>query len=93
MQTNPVLARQVRKATGLPLSVSAECVDVILETLFDRISRGETVVLRGFGTFYVSERAGRKFALCEGGVIPAHGKARFQPCEKLRKAVWSREGK
>lgn len=46
----------------------AEVVDGIIETIQESVAEGEDVILTGFGTFSVTERAARK------GRNPATGK-------------------
>jgi nucleoid DNA-binding protein len=90
MATKAVLARNVRKSTGLSYKLAAQCVDITLDTLADGIACGETFVIQGFGTFeckIMPEKECRTL-ISENKNIPAHGRVRFRPCEKLRKAVW-----
>ena len=89
MANKAALARTVRKATGLSYRQSAQCVDVIVDTLADFLSAGENIELRGLGSFIVHRVGERKWGLEGDAVIPAHGRIHFRVCQKLRRAVWN----
>jgi len=81
--------RSASKTTGLSLRETAACIDSIIETINDALSRGERIELRGFGSFDVRKIAARKAAFAD---VPAHGRIVFRPCQKLREAVWNNTG-
>ena len=69
----------------------------LIDELFDEIKSailsGSTVELRGFGTFEVKVRKGRKHARNPktGAIVSVedHGVASFRPGRELKKAAWS----
>jgi integration host factor subunit beta len=68
----------------------------LIDALFDEIKgailSGKTVELRGFGTFEVKLRKGRKRARNPktGAIVSVedHGVASFRPGRELKKAAW-----
>lgn len=86
------LVAAIRKATRLSYRDAVQCVDVLVDTLFDSLSRGEHIELRGLGSFSVRKIAARKMVLNlpESTIVPPHGKVMFRPCQKLREAVWNK---
>jgi len=62
------LVDEVLNSAGLDTKAQAEAaVDAVIDTITKSLSRGEEVVLTGFGTFSVSHRAAR------AGVNPRTG--------------------
>jgi integration host factor subunit beta len=69
----------------------------LIDALFDEIKgailSGKTVELRGFGTFEVKLRKGRKRARNPktGAIVSVedHGVAAFRPGRELKKAAWT----
>ena len=69
----------------------------LIDALFDEIKgailSGKTVELRGFGTFEVKLRKGRKRARNPktGAIVSVedHGVASFRPGRELKKAAWT----
>jgi len=68
----------------------------LIDSLFDEIKgailQGKTVELRGFGTFEVKLRKGRKRARNPktGAIVSVedHGVASFRPGRELKRAAW-----
>jgi integration host factor subunit beta len=89
MVTKAVLAKEIRRKSGVSYGIAASCVDVLISSLARALAEGETVELRGLGTFSVATVAKRKTALPESPVVPSHGRIVFRPSEKLRGAAWN----
>ena len=81
------LTRAVSKASGLSLAEAATCVDTIIDTIGEIVSRGERVELRGLGTFYAQGVREKRTGVA--GIVPPHNRIMFRPCRKLREAVWN----
>ncbi|MGO8692856.1 MAG: HU family DNA-binding protein [Rectinemataceae bacterium] len=68
-------------------------IDALLEELKGAILAGKTVELRGFGTFEVKTRRGRKRARNPktGEIVSVedHGVAVFRPGRDLKRDAWS----
>jgi nucleoid DNA-binding protein len=92
MVNKATLIRKISKVNGIPLREAAGCIDTIIETMADAASRGESIELRGLGSFFVRKTASRKIAFTSNAssVIPEHGRVIFRPCQKLRESVWNK---
>lgn len=67
----PELVRLVAERTGQHTDTVAETVDAFLDEVYEALKRGQSVSLRGFGSFYVRpERENWVF--------------RFNPSQRLR---------
>ena len=68
-------------------------IDSLFEEIKSAILSGKTVELRGFGTFEVKLRKGRKKARNPktGAIVSVedHGVASFRPGRELKTAAWS----
>jgi integration host factor subunit beta len=68
-------------------------IDALFEEIKGAILSGKTVELRGFGTFEVKLRKGRKRARNPktGEIVSVedHGVAAFRPGRDLKKAAWT----
>jgi nucleoid DNA-binding protein len=77
-------------------SLNRKDIHGLIDSLFDEIKgailSGKTVELRGFGTFEVKLRKGRKRARNPktGAIVSVedHGVASFRPGRELKKAAW-----
>jgi DNA-binding protein HU-beta len=58
--TKQDLVAQVAKKTDLSMRAAKAAVDAVFNTVADALKREEKVVVTGFGTFLVRERAARK---------------------------------
>jgi nucleoid DNA-binding protein len=83
------LVRALRDGAGLTLRDAATCIDVVIDWMAESLAAGETIELRGLGTFAVTKVAGSKMA-CTNKTVPAHGRVLFRPAMKLKKSVWAR---
>ncbi|GHU43721.1 DNA-binding protein HU [Spirochaetia bacterium] len=67
-------------------------VDSVFDVIKDALVNGMVIELRGFGTFQVRIRKGRKNArnprTGEEVTAPPHGIASFRPGKELKEAVW-----
>lgn len=77
-------------------SLNRKEIHILIDSLFDEIKKAvlseKTVELRGFGTFEVKLRKGRKRARNPktGEIVSVedHGVASFRPGRELKKASW-----
>jgi nucleoid DNA-binding protein len=84
------LARRIAEDTGLTNAKAEEAVDAILDEIKTRLSAGESVILRRFGTFDVrakGARVGRNPKTGEAAAISARRVVRFKSGKKLRASV------
>lgn len=88
--TKNELCKEVAVSEGLLLSTTIKALDGIVRVISEAITKGEPVVLRGFGQFQVEDRAERKghdFATGADIIIPAHKVVRFKPSMELRNSL------
>ncbi len=88
--TKNELVELVAKKVGLTKKASSQSVDMILNTIKSSLSKGEKVVLQGFGTFKVRTRASRKGRNPQTGAalqIPSHKTPGFVAGKSLKKVV------
>ena len=70
--------------------VATKALDSVLANMGDALEKGERVVVSGFGSFRVVERAERQGRNPQTGTaisIPTHNVVKFKPGKKLSKKV------
>jgi len=88
--TKENLIEAIVKKTAVSKKQAAETLSAVLEEITKSLSKGEQVVLTGFGTFKVSKRAARSGRNPKTGAtikIPAMKVARFKVGKSLKDAV------
>ena len=82
------ISRRIYEAHGgLAFADARKIVDMILETIKARLSRGERVVLSGFGSFTVRRRKDKKGINPRTGepvLIPGRNTVKFVPSKYLK---------
>jgi len=82
------ISRKVYEAHGgLAFADARNVVDLILEAIKERLSRGERVVLSGFGSFTVRRRKDKKGINPQTGrpvLIPGRNTVKFKPSKYLK---------
>ncbi len=58
--TKEDIIQAIVKKTGVSKTQAAECLSVLLDEITKSLSRGEEVVLTGFGKFKISQRKERE---------------------------------
>jgi len=84
------LARRIAEDTGLTNTKAEEVVDAILDAIKTRLSAGESVILRRFGTFDVrakGARVGRNPKTGEVATVSARRVVRFKSGKRLKASV------
>jgi DNA-binding protein HU-beta len=84
------LVEAMMTATGMNKKDSTLAVDTLFDTIIKTMSKGEDVVISGFGTFKVykrAERIGRNPATGEQIKIAAAIKPKFRAGKLLKEAV------
>jgi nucleoid DNA-binding protein len=84
------LARRIAEDTELTYTKAEEAVDAILDAIKTRLSAGESVILRRFGTFDVRSkgaRVGRNPKTGEVTAISARRVVRFKSGKRLKASV------
>jgi len=85
------IARAIHEAEpSISINQAVGLVEVIFETIKDRLAAGEKVMITNFGTFEVADRASRRGinpATGEALVIDAHRAVTFRPSPALCESV------
>ena len=87
------LVAQVAAKLGGPKTQGEAALNAVLEAIKEALSRGDRVVLTGFGTFEVRQVRERRVRPIRGGqagqliTVPAHKRVGFSPGAELAKAV------
>ncbi|NLD14760.1 MAG: DNA-binding protein HU-beta [Gammaproteobacteria bacterium] len=84
------LIEKVAAAADLPKAAAGRALDAVLETVTEALKEGDSVVLVGFGTFAVKERAARTGRNPQTGdtiEIAAAKVPGFKPGKALKDAV------
>jgi len=89
MITKAVLAKKLREP-GLSYRDASVYLGVLIDSITETLSKGNSLQLRGLGTFKISVCPEKKYPSLKTGskVVPAHGRIVFKPCKELRDAVW-----
>jgi len=84
------IVNKVAEETGLTKVKAEEAVEAIFSLIKDILSRGESVILRRFGSFQVrskNARVGRNPKTGEEAAIPARRVVRFKSGKHFKEAV------
>lgn len=80
----------VANRTGYSNKIVSEVIEALLQSITQELSEGNSVVIRGFGTFGVKKRAkrlGRNISTGESVEIPEQFVPSFKPGINLKKVV------
>lgn len=83
------LAREVSVSEKLHLSTTVKAIDGTLRVIKETLAKGESITIRGFGTFTpteVKERTARNLKTGDPVIIPAHKSIKLRPSKELVKA-------
>ena len=84
------IAREVAKQANIPVSTADEALVAAFQAISSSLAKGESVYIRGFGTFETTERAARKGRLVSAGEfvsIPARVVPTFRPSPGFKDLV------
>jgi len=88
--TKADLVKAVSQSADLPAKHASVIVDTIFKSIIDALYRGETVEVRGFGTFLCrirQPRTGRNPRTGAAVAIPTRHVASFKPGKAITDAV------
>lgn len=89
--TKNELAQRMSSHTRLQSKSDAlNSIEVFMEEVASALSLGESIYLRGFGTFQVVHREakkGRDITRNTEVIIPAHNTVKFVPCNTLKRQM------
>lgn len=87
MTKNDLVELVARKA-HLTKKAATESVDTFLNEIQRVLVKGDKVVISGFGTFYVDQRAKKKiFLRGKEEEVPPHRVPRFRPGKTLKRMI------
>lgn len=92
--TKADIVARIARETGIEKEVAMSIVEAFMATVKESVIAGDSVYLRGFGSFIVKQRAmkvARNISENTTIVIPAHPVPAFKPAKVFLKAV--KEGK
>ena len=84
------LIEQIASSAGVTKVTAGKALDSFLAQMSLAMENGERVIVSGFGSFHISERAEQKGRNPQTGeviTIPAHKVVKFRPGKKLRNLV------
>ncbi len=84
------LTAKLAEKTGLTKALAADALNGVIEIITDQMKDGDKVILTGFGTFSVSERASRTGRNPQTGAeitIPAARVPKFKAGKVLKESV------
>ncbi len=84
------LIRKIAENAEIPKANAQKCLDAIIDSISEELSREGKVSLVGFGTFYVSHRQARKGRNPQTGeeiLIDESKTPKFKPGKNLKESV------
>ena len=84
--TKKELIRRVSMKTGVKSDVARMCVEGMMETIIESLSKKKDVHLRGFGSFQVikkKEKKARNINKNKVMIIPEHFSPKFKPSDSF----------
>ena len=88
--TKAEIVAGIAKKTGVEKAVVLQTVEAFMECVKESMTGGESVYLRGFGTFLVKRRAAktaRNISKNVTMVVPPHNIPAFKPAKEFAGAV------
>jgi len=93
--TRSELIHTLSYQSNLPMNEIHSFIDDLLEKIKKDVLAGKAIELRGFGTFELAWRKGRKKArnpkTGETVSVEDHGVVRFRPGRELKSEAWDRK--
>lgn len=84
--TKAEIVSEITKSTGVDKETASVVVESFMESIKESLVRGESVYLRGFGSFIIKERAektARNISKKETIIIPKRRIPAFKPSKKF----------
>ena len=82
--TKAELVTEISDITGIEQNVARQIVEAAMSVIKDKMTEGENVYLRGFGSFVIKRRAqkmGRVISKNTTIIIPEHSVPAFKPAK------------
>lgn len=84
------LENELATSSKLPLSTAVKAIDGLIRIAKEKLTEGEEISIRGFGTLSVvhrDERKGRNPKTGEEKTIPAHRTVKFKPSKEFKETL------
>lgn len=88
--TKTEIIEQVARKARMPKRAAAEAIEIFLDEIARTLSKGEKVVISGFGTYYPKRIAKKTVKIPnrdEYVTVKAHRTAGFTPGKRLKRQV------
>ncbi len=88
--TKKELVKKISAATGYDQKAAMKAMNIAISEIRSCVEQGESVYLRGFGTFELKHRAAKRARDIKGRrtiVVPEHEVPTFRPCADFKEAV------
>ena len=88
--TKQEIVSEISAKTGIEKTAAMAVVEAFMESVKDALGNGESVYLRGFGTFLSKRRAEKKARNISKNttiIVPAHNVPAFKPSPEFRRVV------
>ena len=88
--TKADLIDDIAKKSGIEKLIVSEVVEGFMRSVQNNMSKGESIYLRGFGSFLVTKRAektGRNISKNTVIVIPEHFVPTFKACKEFKEKL------
>lgn len=80
------IAQELAKQTGLQRSDATKATDAFFNIMAQSFANGDSIFIRGFGTFKIITRAPKKVRNIKAGssyIVPTHNTVKFIPSNQL----------
>lgn len=88
--TRRELAKEISLQSGKDIDECEKIIETLMKVAIKKVSKGETIFLRGFGTFKAvlrKEKVGQDIKWGKLVTIPARYTPVFKPCDKFKREV------
>lgn len=88
--TKAEIVSAISDRTGLERGAVIACVESFMDVVKESMAKGESIFLRGFGTFSLKKRAAKTARNISKGTtlrIEAHNIPAFKPCPEFKNMV------
>lgn len=90
--TKSQLTSVVAKKSRLTKKAASDAIEALFEEIARALTKGEKVVISGFGTFYIGQIKDKQVVPFgnenQRQIIKGHRVVNFRPGRPLKKAVW-----
>lgn len=88
--TKSEIINEIAVQTGLQKNMIADTIDTFMDVIKENLANGESIFLRGFGTFetrFRKEKVARNIAKNTTILVPAHFVAKFRAAQDMEDMI------